>query len=182
MLEANSTREFLREFSKNSRRIYGFIRSLVPNQADADELYQDVSTILWEKFGSFQPGTDFRAWAFQIAHFRVLTFRQRKGRLPHPFSDAFVEAVEVDLASPDFGSLLDARFRALADCYSKLKARDKDLIDRRYLRGVNVKDISAQVHRSSDFVYKALRRIHGLLFDCISRGVAADPLAEERPS
>src|SRR5688572_18829221 len=112
MTEATATREFLREFSKHSRRIYGFIRALVPNQADAEELYQDVSTALLEKFGDFRPGSDFRAWAFQIAHYRVLSFRQRKGHLPHPFSDAFVEAVEADLASPEVTGLLDARFRA----------------------------------------------------------------------
>jgi RNA polymerase sigma-70 factor, ECF subfamily len=179
MTEPVDTREFLREFSEHSRRIYGFIRALVPNRADADELYQDVSTVLWEKFGDFQPGSDFRAWAFQIAHFRVLTFRQRKGRFPPPFSDAFIEAVEEDFASPDIGSLLEARFRALADCYAKLPARDKDLIDRRYLRGASIRDIADQVQHSIDFVYKALRRIHELLFDCVSRSVAADPLAEE---
>lgn len=182
MTEAKITREFLREFSRHSRRIYGFIRALVPNQADADELYQDVSTLLWEKFGDFQPGTDFRAWAFQIAHFRVLSFRQRKGHLPHPFSDAFTEAVEADLASAETSDVLDARFRALADCYAKLSVRDKDLIDRRYLRGSSIKEVAEQTGRSIDFVYKAMRRIHSLLFDCVSNRVAADPLAGEGQS
>lgn len=179
MTEANNTREFLREFSRHSRRIYGFIRALVPNQADADELYQDVSTVLWEKFADFQPGTDFRAWAFQIAHFRVLNFRQRKGHLPFAFSDAFSDAVEADLASSDTSEMLDARFRALADCYAKLALRDKDLIDRRYLRGDSIKEIAEQTGRSMDFVYKTMRRIHAVLFECVSKSVAADPLAAE---
>jgi RNA polymerase sigma-70 factor (ECF subfamily) len=179
MTDASTTREFLREFSKHSRRIYGFIRALVHNQADADELYQDVCTILWEKFAEFRRGSDFRAWAFQIAHYRVLSFRQRKRNRPHPFSDAFIDVVEADLASTEVSDRLDARFRALAECYAKLPRTDQDLIDRRYLRGASVKEIAAQTRKGVDYVYKAIRRIHAVLFDCVTGQVADDPTAEE---
>lgn len=179
MLDDSKTRDFLAEFTKHSRRIYGFVRALVPNQADAEELYQDVSTLLWEKFGDFQPGSDFRAWAFQIAHYRVLSFRQRKSTQQKVFSDAFSDAVESELAAPETESLLDARFRALADCYGKLSSKDRALVDRRYLREMDVKAVAKSLGRGVDYVYKSLRRIHGLLFDCISRQVAVDPHVKE---
>jgi RNA polymerase sigma-70 factor (ECF subfamily) len=180
MAEGPNTRDFLREFSRHSRRIYGFIRALVPNQADAEEIYQDVCTVLWEKFGEFQPGTDFRAWGFQIAHYRVLSFRQRQGRSQLTFSEAFIDAVEADLTSADFSEQLDLRLRALADCYAKLPKHDRAMVDRRYVRGESVKLIAEQTRRGLDYVYKALRRIHQSLFDCVTRSVADSGLGEDR--
>ena len=87
----NDTKAFVALLTRYSRRIYSFIRTLVPNQADAEDLLQEVSTTLWEKFGTFRKGSDFRAWAFQIAHYKVLNFRQRRAHLPQLFADDLVE-------------------------------------------------------------------------------------------
>ncbi|MBU4272305.1 MAG: hypothetical protein KKE86_07870 [Planctomycetes bacterium] len=50
------TKEFVALLTRYSRRIYSFIRALVPNQTDAEDLFQDVSATLWEKYGTFRKG------------------------------------------------------------------------------------------------------------------------------
>jgi RNA polymerase sigma-70 factor, ECF subfamily len=165
----NDTKEFVALLTRYSRRIYSFIRTLVPNQADAEDLFQDVSTTLWEKFGAFRRGTDFRAWAFQIAHYKVLNFRQRQMRLPQLFGDELVERLSHERLLLD--DALEARFHALADCYQKLNRLDRELIDLRYAEGATVPVVAAHTGRSVDFVYKALRRIHGALYRCIDETV-----------
>ena len=71
-LNPTSSGEFIRLFLQNERRIYAFIVSLLPDLTDAEDVLQETSVVLWEKFDQFQPGTNFVSWACKIAHFKVL--------------------------------------------------------------------------------------------------------------
>lgn len=160
------TKEFVALLTRYSRRIYSFIRALVPNQTEAEDLFQDVSTTLWEKFDTFRPGSDFRAWAFQIAHYKVLNFRQRRARMPQLFAG---DRLLID-------DSLEARARSLANCYQKLGLEDREILDLRYTEQATVLTVAARAGRSVDFVYKALRRIHGELHHCIDETIHGDDL------
>lgn len=46
--------------------LYNFARWLVCNSNDAEDLVQETYLKAWRSFASFQPGTNFRAWMFQI--------------------------------------------------------------------------------------------------------------------
>jgi RNA polymerase sigma-70 factor, ECF subfamily len=168
----SETKEFVATLTRHSRRIYSFIRALVPNQADADDLFQDVSITLWEKYGTFCKGTDFRAWAFQIAHYKVLNFRQRKTTAARIFTDKLLGELAGERLLID--DALGARSVALADCYLKLDAFDRQLLDLRYDEEATVQEVAARMGRSVDFVYKSLRRIHGVLYRCIQETIEED--------
>jgi RNA polymerase sigma-70 factor, ECF subfamily len=170
--EGDNTKEFVALLTRYSRRIYSLVRTLVPNRTDAEDLFQEVSTTLWEKFDTFQRGSDFRAWAFQIAHYKVLSFRQRHARLPQLFADDLVEKLAGDRLLLD--DALEARSGALADCYQKLSEEDRRLLDLRYAEEATVPAVAAQTGRSVDFVYKALRRIHAALYHCIDETLEED--------
>ena len=114
----DNTREFVALLTRHSRRIYSFLRALVPHQADTEDLFQEVSTTLWEKFGTFRPGSDFLAWAFQIAHYKVLNFRQRQSHRPQLFADDLLEKLAGDRLALD--DTLEGHSVALADCYQNL--------------------------------------------------------------
>ena len=62
---------------------------------------------------------------------------------------------------------MDWRFEALGDCYRKLSKEDRRLLDARYQAGSTVEAIAAAAGRSVHSVYRALRRIHTSLFDCV---------------
>ena len=110
-------------------------------------------------------GSDFLAWTCRIAHFRVLSSFDSKRRRPLPFSDAFVNAVAEDLAA--MSGSLDAEMLALADCYWKLRAEDRELIDHRYTPGVDTRQVAAAIGRPLSTVYRTLARIHRELLVCI---------------
>ena len=55
---------FMRLFLQSERRILGFILSLVPYVADAEDLLQETCAIMWSKINEFEPGTDFTAWGY----------------------------------------------------------------------------------------------------------------------
>jgi len=157
--------QFFALYTEHTRRIYGHIRTLVPNQADAEDIFQETSTILWEKFGDFEPGTNFAAWACQIAYYRVLNYRHRRGRQPIAFSDEFLAILDQEMNS--MSPFLASHHRALADCYEKLDEKDKRLLDGRFRDGASVKELATNVGKSLRTTYRMLERIYAILLDCI---------------
>ena len=57
--------------------LYNFARWLVHNQNDAEDLVQETYLKALRGFGSFQPGTNFRAWIYQILRNTCLSSRSR---------------------------------------------------------------------------------------------------------
>ena len=160
--------DFLALFSRHSRRIYGFIRTLVIDTNDANDVYQNTTACLWQKFGSFSPGTSFFAWACQIAQREVLKFRHQKNRNRH-----FPEEL-VDLLAANFRSRideLDRREQALGDCLKRLPHEDKVLIEQRYFHDRRPKEIAEAASRSVFSIYRSLSRIHEQLFQCVGRAL-----------
>lgn len=60
--------------------LYNFARWLVHDQNDAEDLLQETYLKALRGFGSFQPGTNFRAWMFQILRNTFLSSRSRLER------------------------------------------------------------------------------------------------------
>jgi RNA polymerase sigma-70 factor (ECF subfamily) len=165
-------RLFLRLFLQNERRLYAYILTLLPNRSDADDVLQEASLVMWDKFDAGQPPGDFAAWGCRIAYFKVLDFRKKCHRSRVLFSQALLERLAEAAAEPQAARQLDARREALADCVAKLSPRDRDLLARRFAEGATTQSTAAQVGRSVDAVYKALAKIRQSLFECVSRSLA----------
>lgn len=50
---------FVALWSAHGPRVYSYIFSLVGSWPDADDVYQETSVVLLEKFDEFEPGTNF---------------------------------------------------------------------------------------------------------------------------
>jgi RNA polymerase sigma-70 factor, ECF subfamily len=59
---------------------YNFARWLVRNDHDAEDLVQETYLKAFSNFSSFQPGTNFRAWIFQILRNTFLNSRSTLDR------------------------------------------------------------------------------------------------------
>src|SRR5262245_22061331 len=84
-------RLFLRLFLQNERRLYAYILTLLPHRADADDVLQEASLVMWDKFDDEHPPADFVAWGCRIAYFKVLDFRKKRQRSRVLFSQATLE-------------------------------------------------------------------------------------------
>jgi RNA polymerase sigma-70 factor, ECF subfamily len=56
-------------------RLYNFAHWLTQNRQEAEDLAQETYVKALRGFGSFQPGTNFRAWIYQILRNTFLTSR-----------------------------------------------------------------------------------------------------------
>src|SRR5256885_7322981 len=69
--ETESRKRLMALMTRHQRQIFSYIYVLVPNRTDAEDLLQETSLVICEKFHEFKEGTDFVAWACQIAYWRV---------------------------------------------------------------------------------------------------------------
>jgi RNA polymerase sigma factor (sigma-70 family) len=101
--------------------------------SEVDDLLQEVNVVLWEKCDEFQPGTDFWAWASQIARFKVLNQVRKYGRERLVFDDAVLQRLAA-MAEQKLQDL-DRRRDALDHCLKQLPPAQRQLIDLRYASG-----------------------------------------------
>jgi RNA polymerase sigma-70 factor (ECF subfamily) len=151
----------------HERLVYGYILSLVPNWADADEILQETNIRLWEEFDKFVLGTNFAAWAIRVAHFQVLTWRKKVRRSRLVFDQRVVDAIAAEPSWTD--EAFEARQQALGECVSTLPDHSRELLRNCYVRGTKIKDVALRLNRTPAAVYKALERIRETLHSCIQR-------------
>lgn len=169
----NSEHElFVRLFGNHEQRIYSYILSLVPNWADADEIFQETNIRLWRDFQRFDRKTNFGAWAISIAYFQVLTWRKRRARNRLVFDEETVNLIAE--RHEQLAPMVEARSHALRDCFAELSDRNRDLLTKCYAPGVRVQEVSRSIGKTSSAVYKALRRIRASLRRCIERRIGRD--------
>ena len=163
---------FLRQFLDHERRLYAYIVTLLANRADADDVLQETSMVMWDKFDEANPPRDFFAWGCRIAYFKVLDFRKKRGRSRVQFSQAMLDHVAETSVEQAEALQLEERRAALAGCIEKLPAHDRELLAARLSVGATTQSVAAQVGRSVEAVYKALAKIRLALFNCVSKATA----------
>ena len=150
-----SRRAIIRLMTKYERMVYGYILSLVPNWADADEILQETNIRLWEEFEKFQPGTNFAAWAVRVAHFQVLTWRKRVSRSRLVFDQRVIDALAAAHCWTD--EVFESRQIALVECVSELPVRSRELLRQCYMNGSKAKEVAVELNLSPAAVYKSAR-------------------------
>ncbi|MEO0477785.1 MAG: sigma-70 family RNA polymerase sigma factor [Planctomycetota bacterium] len=159
-------RLFLPLWTQHQRRIFAYIYTLIPNRSDAEDLLQETSITLWEKFEEFEQGTDFVAWGCQVAYWKVRNARRKYARSPIIHDDELLSSIsDKAIAARDE---LDQRHDALAHCLEKLGDRDHALVMSRYESDATVKDVAKRTGRTAEAAYKALSRIRQALLDCVT--------------
>ena len=118
--------EFTRQFVRAEPGLRAFLRALLPTSEDVMEVLQNTSLVLWKKFESFEPGTNFHAWACVIARFEVLKYRRTKARDRHVCSEDIIELV-ADEAN-EAAVPMERERAALRDCLAKLKEHERALV------------------------------------------------------
>ena len=172
MDRSDRTEAFVSLFAQSQYEIHGFVLTLVPNRADADDVMQTTSIVLWRKFDQFTPGTNFVAWACQIARLEVQNFRRVKGRDRLIFDDSLLQSLgSLRLSMYDE---LEVHRGLLRDCITRLRQDDRELIRRCYgKKAASAKMVAAELGKPVNTVYKALIRIRRGLYECVQRAINA---------
>lgn len=169
---ADRAEQFVRLFSAQQRRLYSCILALVPNRADAEDVFQETAAVLWRKFGQYDATQSFGAWACRIAYFEAIAFRRKSRSSSCLWRDSFVELVSEDMVARS--DELERRQAALTSCLEKLRPADRELIALRYGGDATTREVAVKIGRPVEGLYKVFQRIHRTLFECIDRALARE--------
>jgi len=139
---------------------------MVLNQADAEDLLQDVGVTIWEKLDEYDSSRDFTAWACGIARNKVLSFNQLASHRLVQSSDLLDRLHAV--VSSDV-KVHEHQHQFLLGCISRLSETERQLLQLRYAQESSLKEIARDTGRSIHALYKSLQRVHLKLFECVSR-------------
>lgn len=159
---------FLRLFVHFEGNLRAFVASLLPTWGGVDEVMQESSLVLWQKFDQFdQQGEEssFLDWAFMIARYEVLKYRRRQAMDRLRFRDDVFDLLASEAVS--VAERQDDSERALQWCVQNLKAREMELVNAVYKDGVVIKDLAVQLGRTPTALYKTLARIRDQLAACV---------------
>lgn len=159
--------DFLRLMTQFQGRLYGYILSLLGDPDRANDVLQETNVVLWRDSKEFVPGSNFKAWAFRVAHFQVMAFRQKQIRDRLVFEDPMLEAVAFGAREAD--ESFDGRRERLAGCLEKLPAPQREMLRRRYADGRSLDEIGKSKGMTSNAVTQALFRIRQALMQCVAR-------------
>jgi RNA polymerase sigma-70 factor (ECF subfamily) len=163
-------RDFLTLFVIHERRLRNFTRVLVYQSNDADEVFQEASVTMLEKFDSLGPDSDFARWGCRIILYKVMELRRRRVREKLRYSDTTVEALAGHAES--MIASLGERSLALQNCMRQLAPTSRLMLIERYEFGHDIDTIARKFETSVQAVYRSLSRSRKQLHHCISMFLA----------
>ncbi|MCA6449534.1 MAG: sigma-70 family RNA polymerase sigma factor [Chitinophagaceae bacterium] len=133
-----------------SKRLMGFIRKRVNNEADAEDILQDV---FYQFIGNTQHIEQLTAWLFTVTRNKI-TDRQRK-RKPDLLEDVYTEADEEssfdwtnlffdESNNPETAYLRNLFWEALHDALNELPQAQRDVFILNEIEGIPFKTLSEQ--------------------------------------
>ena len=170
--DAEHDQEFVALLTAHQGPVLAYVRSLMPGFSGASDILQQTNITLWKKKDHFEIGTNFKAWIFAIARFKVLEFRKQNARDSRlVFSEEMEEIFAAEL--PETAGDLDLRQQHLRECLQELKPAHRDLIQHRYQHRTPLRDYAESVGRSAGGLRVTLHRLRDTLAACIESKLAS---------
>ncbi len=154
------------------RELFGFIFAMLQNRADAEDVYQQTAMVLWRKFSTFEPGTNFVGWAIRVAQFEIKDYVKARRRRKVFFNDEILDAI-AERYRAESNEYRERRLEALAKCVYKLSDRDRKLLSSCYAVGRDYGKIARAEGKTLGAIYQAICRIRKALYSCVQRSLAA---------
>lgn len=171
MPQSSQSDRFTDYLKDHRTQVFGYIFAIVRDLEDAEEIYQQTTVVLWQKFDAFD-GASFARWACRTAHYVALGHLRSKRRRRICFNEEVLELLADTANTADEAAF--SRRDALEDCLNKLSAGDRRLIDLCYAADQPVKTIAERWGRSPQSITNSLRRIRRSLYECVSRVLAGE--------
>lgn len=147
-----------------------YIMSLVVNRHDAEDVLQRASVVMWRRFATFEPGTDFIAWATTVTFYEVRNFQRVTGRSPLAFDNDLMQTLAAERAQ--HVRQWSPRMDALEHCVEKLDPASRELVDAVYTRGIEVGALAREQGRAAQTIYNKLNFVRRALAECVQRQLA----------
>ncbi|MBA4387688.1 MAG: hypothetical protein C0404_06880 [Verrucomicrobia bacterium] len=156
-------RRFLELHMPCQRQVMGYLIGKLRNFHSAEDLWQEITLVAWNKYASFDQTRPYIAWLFGIASNMVKHyFRDKPDELTLP--DEIIENV-AEIIEKENDRLVTQR-DALKRCVENLPSHQRDILRMRYEEDVALKDLAAALGKTLGAVNMLLNRIRSILQEC----------------
>jgi RNA polymerase sigma-70 factor, ECF subfamily len=167
------TTAFLKEFIQVQPALRSYLYSLLHSRDHMEDVFQEVSTVLWQQYAKYDRSLPFLNWAIGIARIQAASWRRKhaKSRIwldPHVEEKLAVTWCELE------DHMNDRRHRLRA-CLERIGAVASELLTLRYEKSLSLQQIADVRRTSVNAVNKALGKIRLALMRCAA---ASDQIAE----
>ena len=164
---------FLSLITANYDDLRQFIYTLLPNEEDWKDVLQEVCIAISREFGEYDASRPFLPWACRFAYLKAVKLHEQQR--PHRMLRLPSEGLELLAHTREAEEpVLAERLVALKKCLQKLTARDRQLIQARYVDRAPTEQIAASFSQSRRTLFRNLERVRRLLFECINRSVVLE--------
>ncbi len=153
-------------------RLLGFLRVMLGNNADAEDVLQRASMTIWRKFSEFDPSKDFFAWASSFAFYEAKNFQRVSARSRLHFDDELMQRF-ADERVTDLDQR-ETRLAAMDQCIAELDDAGRELVCEFYLNNTEVAELAQRLGRSPQTLYNKLNILRRLLGDCMKNRVVQE--------
>ena len=167
-----SSPDFLHFFRKAETDLRAFIGSVIRDPHAREDIFQEVSRTLWQKFDDYDLSRSFGAWARGIASRKILEARRRSARFPLLFPPETVEAIAEAFDESDEPAA--AREAALKLCLDALPPRSRQILMARYDGRQPCEQIARSTGSSLKAIHQTLSRLRRALHTCITTRLEND--------
>lgn len=162
-----TTTDFVELMTQFQGRLFGYVMTLTGDPDAANDILQETNVVLWKQSGQFEPGSNFKAWAFRIAHFQFMAHRQRRLRERVLYSDDLLATLAAEYKELD--EQHDQRADALERCLGLIAPRSRNALRMRYADGLPLTALAKELNRTSNAVSQLLFRARCWLLECVKR-------------
>lgn len=149
--------------------LYAYLLAAIGSHHDAEDLLQEVSLSATRSWKQFRPGTDFRAWAREIARRRILEYAKRRSRRMAIIEPEILERLAEAARKVEQGQPLEPLRDALRECMKRLQGVASRVITQRYECGMQVTQIAEGIGKTTQATYALLKRARQALRECTQR-------------
>jgi RNA polymerase sigma-70 factor (ECF subfamily) len=153
-------------FIKHQNDVKAFVLAFQPDWTDAEEVLQEVFLTITQKAADFEEGSNFVAWARQIAKFKILESARRRNASPQALSEDVIEALSASAPESLFS---EEQFAAVRGCVEKLAPNARKMIAMRYRSEHRPEEIARRLSWTVSAVNTALSKARSFLRECVSR-------------
>jgi RNA polymerase sigma-70 factor (ECF subfamily) len=157
--------EFVGLLTASHDKLLGYLLSLLGRWHDAQDVLQRASVLMWQKYGSFESGTDFMAWASTICFYEAKVFQRTASRSAWHFDDHLLDLLAAERVE-DLKQH-ERRMEALETCLDSLRQDDRRLLEASCAAHGDITALAVQLGRAPRTLYNKLAILRRLLADCV---------------
>ncbi|HEX3135244.1 MAG TPA: sigma-70 family RNA polymerase sigma factor [Planctomycetota bacterium] len=162
----------LRLLLANRSMLLGYINVIIGDPTLTEDVFQEVSIVVMEKYAAVEDLDGFRPWSRTIARFQSLKAVNKRRANPVILAGEVIDRLDQAWEEHDREDTRTSSVAALQRCIAKLTPRAQELVHLRYHEDLSGQHIAERLRKPLNTIYVAISRIHRTLADCVRSELA----------